>query len=330
MILKDPPKPGTPQWRGMITASKAPSMFRDASGEYMGLGYLSAYETWLSMRGVWEPSIPPDLQELFDDGHDIEDYAVNYWLRRNPGWRQSRKEVTYTDPSWKVPNLATIDRRVSRGSRRAIIECKRPVRAKPQLPAGWYVQVMTQMMISGIREAYLVEVPRFGDPTIHTIYWDPEVAKKIREDCEHFHNLVIDDTPPDIGASKSANEILADRFPNPTGETIELDVDTMEDLVIAWQEVEIAEAKARILENRLKERMGDASKLLFGGVPVIRRSAGRFAQSRIPKEHREVLRDPEFMSQKFDPALLKKKMPDVYEAALGAAGFTVERAKWLK
>ena len=78
------------------------------------------------------------------------------------------------------------------------------------------------MMISGIHEAYLVEVPRFGDPTIHTIEWDPEVAKKIREDCEHFHNLVIDGIPPDIGASESVNEILADRWPDPTGETIDL------------------------------------------------------------------------------------------------------------
>lgn len=330
MLLKNPPKPGTPQWRGMITASKAPSMFRDAYGEFQGFGYFSAYETYLMMRGEWEPTIPPDLQELFDDGHDIEDYAVNYWLRRNPGWKQSHKEVAYTDASWGIPNIATIDRRVSRGSRRAIIECKRPVRAKPQLPAGWYIQVMTQMMISGIHEAYLVEVPRFGDPTIHTIEWDPEVAKKIREDCEHFHNLVIDGIPPDIGASESVNEILADRWPDPTGETIDLTEMAMDELIAAWQEVDAAEAKARALENKLKEKMGDASKLLFEGSPVIRRSAGRFAQSRIPKEHREVLKDPAFMSSKFDSALLKKKLPEVYEAALGAAGYTVERAKWLK
>ena len=97
-VMKNPPRPGTPEWRGMITASKAPAMVRypeghENAGEYLGCDYSSAFERWHMMNGTWSEDIDADKQAMFDDAHDAEDYAANVWLRANPGWQLDRKSV---------------------------------------------------------------------------------------------------------------------------------------------------------------------------------------------------------------------------------------------
>ena len=55
--VRNPPAPGTPEWRRMITASKAPAMIRDGlTGDYLGLGYTDAYSLYHDMAGTWTPS----------------------------------------------------------------------------------------------------------------------------------------------------------------------------------------------------------------------------------------------------------------------------------
>ena len=165
--IKNAPPPGSDEWRKLITASKVPAMIRDHTGVFLGWDYVSAYERYLEMRGEWERPVDDDLQELFGEAHDMEDFAVNHFIRKarhkGTNWRQSHTEVAYHDPDWEIPHVVTLDRVVSVGRRRAIIEVKRPVRQKGKLPNNWYVQVIFQMHISGIHEAYLVEVPRYGD-----------------------------------------------------------------------------------------------------------------------------------------------------------------------
>ena len=48
--VRNPPAPGTPEWRRIITASKAPAMIRDGlTGDYLGLGYTDAYSLYHDM-----------------------------------------------------------------------------------------------------------------------------------------------------------------------------------------------------------------------------------------------------------------------------------------
>ena len=99
-VVKNPPAPGTDEWKRMVTASKvAPMITNKSTGDYLGIGYISAYEQFMEMAGKWERTIDADTQAMFEDAHDAEDYAVNVWKRKNPGWRTSKGEVAYTDES---------------------------------------------------------------------------------------------------------------------------------------------------------------------------------------------------------------------------------------
>ena len=336
-VMKNPPRPGTPEWRGMITASKAPAMVRypeghENAGEYLGCDYFSAFERWHMMNGTWSEDIDADKQAMFDDAHDAEDYAANVWLRANPGWQLNNGEIAYHDPEWRidgeeVPHCVTLDRRARRGSRRAIIECKRP-RKNNGVQDNWWIQVILQMGISGIHEAYIVIVPVYGTPEIHTVEWDEVAFSRIKADCEAFYLSLLAGEPPAVGDSEHAKEIFDAMHPDPSGETVEVPVDLMDALLTAYDRLAAAEKEEAEARNAVMEFMGDASRAEYEGQTVAKRSTGKFAQSRIPEEDKHLLTDPDLMSPKFDAGKLKKRYPEVHAAAQGAGSFTFERKAW--
>ncbi|WKS54943.1 hypothetical protein [Corynebacterium accolens] len=328
--VKNPPQPGTEEWQRMVTASKVAPMVTDKStGEYLGIGYVSAYEQFMEMTGQWSRDIDAATQEMFDDAHDAEDYAVNVWKRKNPGWRTSKGEIAYTDDTLPFPNLVTLDRRAVRGRAKQIIEVKRP-----RVPRGvedkWLVQVQFQMGVSGIHRASLVEVPVYGKPVIHSIKFDSALFAGIVEDAKNFYRLVELNFPPAVGDSEHAKGILAAL--NPVDESqppVQLDQDMMDGLIDAWKRQKAIESEVSEWENRVYERMGQSPRAEYEGRPVVTRPAGRFAASRVPKDKQELLKDPELASPKLDPKKLKEKYPDVYESAIGEAKFTCKKKEWV-
>lgn len=330
-VVKNPPAPGTDEWKRMVTASKvAPMITNKSTGDYLGIGYVSAYEQFMEMAGKWERTIDADTQAMFEDAHDAEDYAVNVWKRKNPGWRTSKGEIAYTDESLPFPNLVTLDRRAVRGRAKRIIEVKRP-----RVPRGvedkWLVQVQFQMGVSGIHQADLVEVPVYGQPVIHKIEFDQGLYDGICKDAEKFYNLIELDFPPAAGDSEHAKEILAALNPvDDTQPPVQLDQDMMDGLLDAWKNLKAAEDRATEWENMVTERMGQAPKSEYDGRVVATRPAPRFAVSRVPKDMKKHLSDPDVTSTKLDPKKLRKKYPDVYDAALGDSKVTFKRKDWLK
>lgn len=329
-VIDNPPAPGTPEWREMITASKISAMLTDKeTGEYLGLGYVTAFEMWSEMRGEWQRTIDAATQEMFDDAHDAEDYAANVWLRCHPGWKASRGEVAYTDESLEFPNLVTLDRRMVRGRAKHIVEVKRP-RVERGLQPGWQAQVIFQMGVSGIHSASLVEVPIYGRPVIHEVEWDGDLYAAICEDAAHFHNLVATGTAPALGDSKDAKAILAERNPvNATTAPVEVPDMFMHSLMKAWKQQAEADSAVRFWENKVAEAMGDSGKAEFEGRKVASRTAGRFSQSRVPADYKPLLKAEEFMTPKFDTAKFKTAHSDVYRQACGVGSFKFERKEWI-
>lgn len=319
----------------MVTASKIPAMMTGPDGEYLGYGYKSARELYEEMTGGFVAPIDAAKKAMYEDGHDVEPYGMNWWVRRHPEWCKPKVggEVAYTNDDLPFPNVATLDnrafRRVKGQWEHCIVEVKRPMRAKVDLPAGWYLQVMAQMLISGIRTAYLVAIPRYGEPQEWQVEWDPEVGDAIARCAAAFHQRVINLDPPELGASKYANEILAAEYPHGTGETLEADPGLMGDLIAAWEEADRANKAVTVLESRLKEQMKDAAKVTYDGISVVSRRAGRFAAKRVPEEHQHLLKEPEVQKTSLDTAKLKRLHPDVYAAACGPDTYTVERKKFL-
>ncbi|WP_420100152.1 hypothetical protein [Corynebacterium sp.] len=326
--VTDPPAPGTPEWRRMITASKVASMLRDAAGDYLGIGYNSAFELWHQMAGLWEPDGLDS--RVLDRGHWMEASGREFWLYENPGWRISRKEVAYTDSDLQFPNLVTLDSRASRGRSRRIVEIKAP-RKDQGVHDKWRAQVMFQMGVTGIHQADLVLMPQYGEERIEHIEWDPDLYAAIVDDAAHFWRLLEAGTPPDAGASEHAAQILAALHPTPDPDTaIELPVDVMDEWTTALDRSAAAEKALTTVENKVREQMGDAARASFDGRVVASRSAGRFAKTRLPKtdEAKAAVAACTVTKESLDTAALKRDHPDLYAAATAAPTYTFKRKDW--
>lgn len=326
-LVHNPPAPGSPEHNAMVTASKVAAMIRAAeTGDFLGLGYTSAFDLWHVMAGGTREVIDDAKQEMFDDAHDAEDYAVNVWRRRNPGWQTNKGEVAYTDLELPFPNLVTLDRRARRGSKRKIVEVKRP-RKDDGLRDGWRAQTIFQMGVSGILEADLIVAPMFGRPRIYPVEWSPELYTAIVRDALAFWESIQDGTPPPAtGDSTLASQIFAERFPDPEGE-----IDLPEELVERWTAAISASARAETevstIENEIREHMGSAAAARWNSERIVSRRSGRFSQARIPADRKDEL--SQYTSRKFDAALLKKADPELYQLGLGAPTYSFERKKWI-
>lgn len=330
LTKKEMAEPGTPEHSRIITASKVATMMRDGdTGDYLGIGYQSAFDQWHEMNGTWSPDMS-DMEEHFLYGHSVEKAARYWWLENNPGWRVSPGEVAFTDDDLPFPNQVTLDMRASKGRSRKILEVKAP-RVDRGVEDKWLVQILLQMRVSGIHQAELIIWPVYGFPEVYPIEYMPDLVDAILRDADAFYQSLTAGEPPAAGDSEHAKEILGALNPDPDPEVeYEVPDDLMEQLIAKYKELGNAESSVTELQNNIAMQMGDAGKATHKGVKVASRSAGRFAQSRIPKEHKAILKDPEMMVPKFDPGKLKKTHPEIHAAATSGGSFTFERKAWEK
>ena len=160
--------------------------------------------------------------------------------------------------------------------------------------------------------------------------YNPSLCDGIVKDVQHFHRLLVEGTPPDVGDSEHAKEIFQRLNPKPTDQTVEADSQTAAQLAMVLVEMEKLESQAQSLENKLMQDMGDAKALTWDGIQIMSRRPGRFAQARVPKEQRDLLKDPDVMTPKLDVAKLRKKHPDLVEEATSAPTYQLERKKLIE
>ena len=273
-VMKNPPRPGTPEWRGMITASKVPTL--------LGLSpWSSPYALWHEMYGGVEP---PALEgDHLDWGHDAEQSLIAWWLRKNPGWQTNSGEITYTSDDLPFPNAVTLDRRARRGRRFHIIECKTTRDmdqwGKPgdpdSVPAHYLAQVIFQMGVSGIHEASVV-VLGYGTPEIHEVQWDEDVWASIVAACTRWHQTGIAGDPPPLDDRTATYDTVRGLHPD-----IDRDTDTQVDhdqavaLLDALEEEAAAKATVIAAKTRLLDQMGTARRALVGDTTIATRTPGR-------------------------------------------------------
>lgn len=273
-VMKNPPRPGTPEWRGMITASKVPTL--------LGLSpWSSPYALWHEMYGGVEP---PALEgDHLDWGHDAEQSLVSWWLRKNPGWQTNAGEITYTSDALPFPNAVTLDRRARRGRRFHIIECKttrdmdqwgRPG-GPDSVPAHYLAQVIFQMGVSGIHEASVV-VLGYGTPEIHTVEWDEDVWTSIVAACTRWHQTGIAGDPPPLDDRVATYETVRGLHPDIDRDTdIQINHDQAVALLDALEEEAAAKATVIAAKTRLLDQMGTARRALVGDTTIATRTPGR-------------------------------------------------------
>ena len=273
-VMKNPPRPGTPEWRSMITASKVPVL--------LGLSpWSSPYALWHEMYAGLEP---PALEgDHLRWGHISEQSLVGWWLDANPGSQTNSGEITYTDPAPPFPNAVTLDRRARRGRRFHIIECKTTRDmdqwGKPgdpdSIPAHYLAQVIFQMGVSGIHEASVV-VLGYGTPEIHEVQWDEDVWASIVAACTRWHQTGIAGDPPPLDDRVATYDAVRGLHPDIDRDTdIQVDHDQAVALLDALEDEATAKATVVAAKTRLLDRMGNARRALVGDTTIATRTPGR-------------------------------------------------------
>lgn len=309
-ILTDPPAPGSEEWARTITASKVPPMIRDADGNFAGFGYITAWEQYQELKGEVVDDPNDFMLKRFKAALAIEQKAAEWWIAQqdNPDeWELSDGEVAYHNPLYPFFGFATVDRVATntRTGEQVILEIKNPDvgGVKP----GWVVQHLAQQETSGITTGGLIIWPRIGEPEWHPIAHDQAKIDAIMADVAAFAERL-------------------DNNDEPAGGNIQLTQDDMDDLAEAQKLLDDAEKNLAAIKQSIIDKLGDHKRATFDGKVILTSQAGKFAASRIPKEHQALTKSDKFMttSKKFDAKKFAAEYPDLYADAIGATTY-----KWL-
>jgi predicted phage-related endonuclease len=143
-------------------------------------------------------------------------------------------------------------------------------------------QVHHQMHVGGWSEAWIAAWIGFGDFRLYHVEPDAELMDLLLEEEERFWvDHVQADLPPAVDASPSCTRALKRLHPRDSGETIVLQdaglADDAHRLEGAKLELKDAEELVKLLENRLREAIGDATTAIF--------TAGGVARARYTYKH---------------------------------------------
>lgn len=304
-ILTTPPAPGTPEWTACVSASKVPAMIRDADGNWAGLGYLTAYQQYKQIKGEYEEQHSDFMLKKFDKAHKMEAVAAKWWTTQQhtpEQWQLSDGEVTFANPNLGTDNypvIATIDFVATNTTtgEQVGLECKNPDNAG--LRPNWVIQTHAQKITAQLDRHELVVYPDNGEPQIAPAD-NPALDAKVADDIAHFIHL-----------------LEADQAPDPDDYAI--DADTIAAIDQAKRDIEEAQQRLEALKQDVEQRMGNHKRAVYGDTVIATRTAGRFAQSRLPKDMQDIAKEDRFKktSTKFDADAFKKEYPDAYAAATG-------------
>lgn len=269
--------PGSDEWARVITPSKVAAI--------LGLSrWESPFRLWCRMKGIVPPEPPKDA---FDIGHDMEPYAANRWVRRNPGWNVSAGEVQFHVPSghFPFPAVGTIDRRTSRGSWRRILEVKiarnlsdAEVFGDPDLtgscPPDYAAQVTAQRLFVAAAQpsakwlptSHLLALGPYFNERVYEVDYDLDVAAWIIDECADFWRSLDADTPPPLDDHPATYTCLKQLHPDIDDAVVDIDPELAIDYLRAKQAEKDAAAAAVGASSRMLAAMGRAKYAKVGRV----------------------------------------------------------------
>jgi putative phage-type endonuclease len=188
--------------------------------------------------------------------------------------------VRHAEHDWMV---ATPDRLYADGSR--LVEIKNVSAPRghewgeagtSRVPERYYLQVLWQMIVTGVHTADLAALVGGHDLRVYEIAYDPKLAEYLIDAGREFwFEHVLAGVPPEVDDPETAARYLAVRYPRDSGATVEADWEMelwIERLREAREILAAAEAAKLEAEYRIKEFMGDASTLVSRNGRVTYRS----------------------------------------------------------
>ena len=291
-LVKNPPSPGTPQWRQMITASKIPAILKLSRWQ-------SEYSLWHELKGLYERDSPDETRMAM--GHLAEDFLAKAWQYKkqeetgiayqlNQFDRQKQTyELAYTNTALPFPNMATIDRRAinrkqSGHGRFWIIEAKTASDLRDWgepgdasgVPADYLAQVMFQMGVAGIHNASIIAVDYNFKPEIWDIEFNPTLFNHMVEKASKFYASLSQDEPPELDDSVATYETVRGIHPDiEKGTEVEISLELASTYLDAVHAAEYAEINLRGAKTAMLNELGKSNKAMHNGQKIADRRPAR-------------------------------------------------------
>jgi len=236
--------------------------------------YRSALELWMDKTGRADalPQIDPhDESSPMYWGTLLEPIVAAHYTKRT-GRRVRRLNAVLQHPQhpWM---LANIDREVLGCADVQLLECKTAglngARLwKDGVPEYVQLQVMHQLAVTGKQAADVAVLICGQELQIHRIERDEALIEQLIALERRFWTFVESDTPPPADGSDSADLALRCLYPRDSGTVLDWSTDlemsaVFSDLLAVRQVLERHEQLQAQLKQRIQQRMGDASRVLF-------------------------------------------------------------------
>ena len=236
--------------------------------------YCSPLELWLiktGRDGNLPKTDPNDETSPAYWGTLLEHVVAAHFTKRT-GHRVRRINAVLQHPTepWM---LANIDREVIGAPDVQVLECKTAgfqgsFLWREGVPEYIQLQVMHQLAVTGKQAADVAVLICGQDLQIHRIQRDEAMIAKLIELERAFWHYVETDTQPPADGSDSADVALRCLYPRDSGQTLDLSDDlemsgVFSDL-LAVRDVLTKNAQLEAqLKQRIQQRMGDATQVLF-------------------------------------------------------------------
>nr|WP_315240771.1 YqaJ viral recombinase family protein [uncultured Albidiferax sp.] len=259
------------QW---LTVRKGGIGSSDA-GSAVGLNpYKSQLELWMEKTGRdgnLPKTDPNDETSPMYWGTLLEPIvAAHYTKRTGHKVRRINAVLQHPKESWMLANL---DREVVGAPDVQILECKTAGMNgarlwKEGVPEYIQLQVMHQLAVTGKQAADVAVLICGQELQVHRILRDDDMITRLIQLEREFWSYVERDIAPPADGSNSADVALRCLYPQDSGQTLDLSTDLVmsaafSDLLAVRQQLSNHLEQEAQLKQRIQQRMGDATKVVF-------------------------------------------------------------------
>lgn len=257
-----------------------------------------------------------DAGEAADWGNLLEPVVAHKWATDQGQHIWSPGVLAHPDRPWQIanPDRFYLDPRAERAVEKpdGLLEVKTTNQFldsdwdpdADRMPDRARLQVQHYLDVTGLQRAHVACLVGGQKLKVFTETYDAELAEMLRDACTRFwHDHVLAGKPPAIDGSKATTDLLGRLYDVPVDDITVLNPSEVAPLIrereAAKAEVKAAEARVRLVENRLKDLLGEHQVGVVDGTPVVtwkqQERAGyevaptTFRALRIPKRALEIL-----------------------------------------
>lgn len=267
------PAPGSPEWRKIVTASKAAAIIGVSPWE-------SPYSIWHEMKH----GVAREQSDAMKRGNYLEPAILAWWRDQHAPFIDSYIEQEWTPhEDWAG---ATVDAFCSINDPdreyQVIVEAKSAARmdewGRPgtdEIPAYYLAQVYFQLAVTGTERCYVPVIGPYLEFSEYVVEADAEFQADILTRCRVFYDSLAADEPPDLDGSVATYDIVRKVHADIDAKTtVELAPQDAHEFVASALALDAAEQRARLARSTVLEVMGKANWADSRGVRVARRQNG--------------------------------------------------------